>query len=153
MNVFFEYSWSYRLRNRLPVWSPPWSRGPRCINYRGLPSVECTGELTTLVYKKNAKYIREWRPPPPVTYTLGSFNSCVFLSPESFFCKPVLILLPNIAKSRLQVYSPQGSWDSPDIFTTGKCRLPGIFTTGSQTPQYIHLRGVILDTEGSFYQF
>ncbi len=92
-------------------------------------------------------------PPPPVTYTLGSFNSCVFLSPDGFFCKPVLILLPNIAKSRLQVYSPQGGWDSPDIFTTGKCRLPGIFTTGSQTPQYIHLRVVILDTEESFYQF
>ncbi len=54
----------------------------------------------------------------PMINTLGSLNSLVYYSTESF-CKLVLMLIQRTLRSR-----------SPSEFTTGELRLAGVFITG-----------------------
>jgi hypothetical protein len=86
-----------------------------------LPGVFTAGELTysTMVYKrtplmKNTLGSQD----SPVINTLWSLDSLVYYSPESFFCKPVLMLVRSTLRSRLP---------GVPIFTIGESRLHGVF--------------------------
>ncbi len=72
--------------------------------------------------------------------TLGSLDSLVYYSPESFFCYPVLMLVQRTLRSQL-----------PGVFITGESRLPGVFTTGELRLAGVFITGESFWTPGSHF--
>ncbi len=88
------------------------------------PLYSSWGNWPKLVYKKNRLVHNTPASQDfPVIITPGSLDSLIYLPTESFFCKPVLMLVLNSTRSRLPglfitgefhspVYSPPGNWPS-----------------------------------------
>ncbi len=116
-----------------PVYSPPGSWDSPVVNTLGVDLNWLTKEPSS------AKYFKESR--LPVINTLGSLDSLVYYSRESFFVNCSYACSKYTKKSTPRVFIT-GESRLPCVFTTGESRLPGVFTTGE-----LRLAGVFITRE------
>ncbi len=73
----------------------------------------------------------------------------VYLSPESFFSKDFLRLIPTTLRNRLTRVLITGESRLPSVYTTEKSRLPSVFTTGESRLPCVSINGELFWTPGS----